>query len=335
MNLTDIEKAVAQLSLSHQDLTKEFLRTLLEASGWEEKHIKEALIIFSARQAMKTSMSSVVSSGNGGKVTKEVNAGVNVSTTIETTETKQEVAPVKASDITFLRADGSEEGQLHVEEVAEKRVKEEGTVFVPPVTAPSYEMIKTETTLDKESDEVSETVLVSEEDNKILEPITKDEPESLIVQKENIEQNNSWKEIPDNLPLIPFESAPHVWSFGRYKNTFYGKQTEDTAEKVPKVVVFAPQSVADVVKVAAIIPQEQNVNTKQVETIVADVHTVAENQKTKDIESPLPVPHTDNEAIDFEKTPITKGDESLVVLASVMLLAIMLLLGYMYGKGRL
>jgi hypothetical protein len=39
--------------------------------------------------------------------------------------------------------------------------------------------------------------------------------------------------------------------------------------------------------------------------------------------------------IDFEKTPISKGEESLVVLAGIMLLAIMLILGYMYGNGRL
>jgi hypothetical protein len=48
----------------------------------------------------------------------------------------------------------------------------------------------------------------------------------------------------------------------------------------------------------------------------------------------LPVtPH--EEEIVAEAVPMTKGDESLVMLAGVMLVAILLILGYMYSNGRL
>jgi cytochrome c-type biogenesis protein CcmH/NrfG len=43
--------------------------------------------------------------------------------------------------------------------------------------------------------------------------------------------------IPDNLPLLPFESSPHVWSFSKYKDTFHGEvmphSVEELSQKKP------------------------------------------------------------------------------------------------------
>ncbi len=54
-------------------------------------------------------------------------------------------------------------------------------------------------------------------------------------------------------------------------------------------------------------------------------------------EKPKPkvVPIKVEEDVVLEKIPLTKGDESLVFLAGVMLLVIILILGYMYSNGRL
>jgi hypothetical protein len=48
-----------------------------------------------------------------------------------------------------------------------------------------------------------------------------------------------------------------------------------------------------------------------------------------------PILKINDEEILLEKTPMTKGDESLVFLASTMLFVIIIILGYMYSNGRL
>ena len=63
---------------------------------------------------------------------------------------------------------------------------------------------------------------------------------------------------------------------------------------------------------------------------------VKNNDFQKDIpKKPLPGSVYEEEQITLEKSPMTRGDESLVFLAGAMLLAIILILGYMYSNGRL
>lgn len=94
-------------------------------------------------------------------------------------------------------------------------------------------------------------------------------------------------EPPHNLPLRPFETTPHIWSFARYKDVFHG---DVMPQKKVKVIQSKP----------TLVPVFVPVNTSQTDVI-----------------------------------PLDKKDESLVVLASLCLLIILLLLGYMYSNGRI
>jgi hypothetical protein len=69
--------------------------------------------------------------------------------------------------------------------------------------------------------------------------------------------------------------------------------------------------------------------------VSAPVPVVTERPTPLVVSQPIPHKKEPEVEIDYEKTPISTGEESLVVLAGIMLLAIMLILGYMYGNGRL
>jgi hypothetical protein len=114
-----------------------------------------------------------------------------------------------------------------------------------------------------------------------------EEPQSLIVPSVRPMFPKEEVEPPENLPLRPFETTPHVWSFAQYKDIFHG---DVMPQKEVKVVEKPPIVVPVFVPVAA--------------------------------------PHTNS-------IPLDKKDESLVALASVCLLVILLLLGYMYSNGRI
>lgn len=299
MNLTDIEKAVVELSFRHPGLTKEFLRTLLEASGWEEKHIKEAQIIYAAHLA------------TAAPIRKEQ-------------EVLKEDLPVssisvdsasKVDDMTFLRSDGTEEGELHIEEpkdVEKRELKEKKLVHSlveevdeEKIPAPAQELVA------EEIEEIEEKNEVKEKEDLVVEE------ESLVKEDAFLRQEKSqvWSELPDNLPLVPFESAPHVWSFGRYKDTFYNepKVEEKKTEAVTTTTTY--------------VEEKKEASTPAV--------IVKEIPQVPFVSQSIPPKKEPEIEIDFEKIPISRGEESLVVLAGIMLLAIMLILGYMYGNGRL
>ncbi len=311
MNLTDIEKAVVELSIRHPSLTKEFLRTLLEASGWEEKHIKEAQIIFAAHTS--------VSSPNATVTTEKVEhpvAGEHPTTPAYSQVTNSS----NSNDITFLRSDGEEEGELHIDESqnVEKREDSEQKVahsateenVEETVSTRVEQVVPEEKTEERESKKSEEVTFESNTHQSV-------EEQSLIREIKTVRQEKSqtWSELPDNLPLVPFESAPHVWSFGRYKDTF-----------------FAESKVEDK-KVESVNTSDAYVQEKKEVPPLAP--TVTEISKPTVISQPPSSKNGTKVEIDFEKTPISKGEESLVVLAGIMLLAIMLILGYMYGNGRL
>lgn len=127
-------------------------------------------------------------------------------------------------------------------------------------------------------------------------------PVSLVnTQEVKISDRQIKLELPENLPLMPFEGSPHVWSLSDYKNIFHrDKKTEEELDKnSSKVVQVAQQAI--------------------------------ENEQVKK-EGGTSDP---NEEIVIERTPLNKSDESLVFLAGVMLFFIILILGYMYSNGRL
>lgn len=298
MSLTDIEKAVVELSSRHPGLTKEFLRTLLEASGWEEKHIKEAQIILSARLAMSKNEAVVAQA---------------LPQLVTTPSTPKE-------DITFFRPDGTEEGKLIVPENVSQKREEEKVVTHKQVEAMYQETQPPVQNLVE--DETQRKGKSKEDIAREREELSKKEADSYLPEesliREIVEQprDRSSVELPENLPLVPFESSPHVWSFGRYKDTFHRDEnvkmeTKESASIVSLQIEKPTEALTEKVMLSNALPTS---------TSSPSVSTTKNEESVE---------------VDFEKTPITKGDESLVVLAGVMLLAIMLILGYMYSNGRL
>lgn len=109
-------------------------------------------------------------------------------------------------------------------------------------------------------------------------------------------------ELPHNLPLRPFETSDHVWPFSRYRDVFYGEQELKVEEPEPVQEQKQP------------VPLE----TKKEENVPVQPKPVASEPE-----------------VELIPVPLSKGDEGLVFLACIMLIAVLFLLGYMYSNGRL
>jgi hypothetical protein len=319
MTLSEIETILEELAVRHHNLNTELLTTLLTASGWEEKNVKEALTLFKQRESAKQATAQ----------TSVLPVVIQASAVVPVVENKDE--------ITFYQPDGSEEKEL-VGFVDIPSVKRKETTYIPkevaeevppapivskipePVVAPfpkepelKKEAILQEIPLQKIREveslvgERKEDSVVNErsKDERVIVPpqatiFKEPEPQSLVVSPSPLKERSKTKEseIPADLPLLPFESSPHVWSFSRYKNVFHG---------------------------------DDSTTLMKVEPVRKEIPFYVEPQK------PLVIVNkkVDDEEISVEKIPLTRGDESLVFLAGVMLLVIMLILGYMYGNGRL
>lgn len=147
--------------------------------------------------------------------------------------------------------------------------------------------------------DVPEVVHVEQQ---ITEP-AQEEPQSRIPETLPEEIATSKKEapeIPDELPLRPFEGSPHVWSFSKYKAMFFG---DDAPQSEPPVVTPPTPQVAEPVTV------------HREEVVHQHVHVT------------VPVV--------FKPEPLSQKDKQLVITASVLLLVILLMLWYMYSQGRI
>ncbi len=316
MTLSEIETILADLSNRHTNLDKELLTTILLSAGWEEKSIKEALILFAQFKKRKEviATSSVVKSPTPVVVPLPLVPKV---VTLSTSVVKE--------DITFYKTDGEEEGELHVFEETKLPPQKEIPVAVPvkevevtPVEQAPVLAIEEPTTPVPIVTEVLmpevKTIVVTQEvvaTEPILQAVEEEvtllgedrrqkDKESLITHEEIVAvvpRVVREEKIPENLPLLPFESSPHVWSFSRYKDVFHGEVMPDKIEPEYHQVSITPLES---------LPQKH---------VVHDVSLEDE--------------------IVVEKIPLNKEDESLVFLAGVMLLGIILILGYMYSHGRL
>lgn len=319
MTLSEIETILEQLVVRHQNLNTVLLTTLLSSAGWEEKTIKEAVVLFTQRKPVAQNTNGITQPQVGSPVPlKQVVAEV--------------VDPTKKEEpLTFLQPDGSEEGILPVfsneivkrdepQKIERKNVDEQtkGQVVIKkeepglqndlveevkpavvslekeqlaPVSAPIVEVLKIEPVVEQ---------VVTHTQSK------ERELESLIIHDEVPLRRSQERsiEIPGNLPLLPFESSPHVWSFSKYKDIFHKE---------------APHK--EEVQLITVMPREE----KSSETIPVKVSKEVVSSTSKVLD----------EEVSLEKIPLTKGDESLVFLAGVMLFAIILILGYMYSNGRL
>ncbi|MEZ0208549.1 MAG: hypothetical protein ACAH17_00025 [Candidatus Paceibacterota bacterium] len=132
------------------------------------------------------------------------------------------------------------------------------------------------------------------------------EPQSL-TQSTEVVVGARRDELPHDLPLRPFETSDHIWPFSRYKDVFYGEAESEKQETKPTLpVVIAKEVVLPVEIKAAPAP------------VIREV--------------PAPTPVSKQEPLPLDSGT---GEDKLVLVASVMLLAVLLILGYMYSNGRL
>ncbi len=239
------------------------------------------------------------------------------------------------SEITFYQQDGSEEGELKVfadvpiEKRNLNRVEKKSEIAPPPDVMHDPSQVVVEVAVPP-SEPKLEPVVAAVEVHKITEPLVEvpaplppkpqpvpepvpvvhviptTEPQSLIMHEEVTERRMPEKttEIPSNLPLLPFESSPHIWSFSKYKDVFHGGTP---APEEIKVITVMPEEKATTSSMFSPVPQQE----KRVISVVRDEEVV------------------------IEQIPLRKDDKPLVFLAMTMLLAIILILGYMYSNGRL
>ncbi len=324
MTLSEIEIILEQLVSRHKNLTVELLTTLLTASGWEEKTIKEALVLFTHRKQKSEVVTSHV-----------------VSPQIPTVSTQSKENAVASSPeenhITFYQPDGSEEGRL-IPPLESGVVKKESLLIdkktiLEPSTESLNNKVPQESVLKIEEPDIPlpEVVLPTKEEQVVIlkdvepeelnqpsldkEPplgISTDsnkDPVSLITSVDIPQRTFGEKkvEIPNNLPLLPFESSPHVWSFSKYKDTFHSEARDKENKEEIQVITVMPRTV---------------------EKLVAPSSFLEKNEKSPD------TTYQDKEVV-LEKIPLNRQDQSLVFLAGIMLLVIILILGYMYSNGRL
>lgn len=268
MTLSEIETILEQLVVRHPNLDTILLTTLLSSAGWEEKRIKEATVLFSQR--------------------KQIVQNIHV-------PLKQNVAAEVQQQPAIATVDSVKKEESEPQKELIKEVKQ-GVVLLEKeetilVQAPVVEALKVE--------QVVEQVLAAI-------PSKEKEPESLIVHEEISMRRNQERdvEIPGNLPLLPFESSPHIWSFSKYKDMFH----KDTPYK-------------EEIQLITVMPQEEK--SSQQSSVKVSSEAITTTSKVFD------------EEVSLVKSPMTKGDESLVFLAGMMLFVIILILGYMYSNGRL
>lgn len=325
MTLSEIETTLGELAARHPDLNEKMLNTLLLSAGWEERKLKEALMLF--KQNTFTQKGSLPETKTATPTLTQPSIFVppliadiaapekNSSSATEAVVLSPEVVQEEAV-ITFYHPDGSEEGDLNnVAEiplpVVETKVvtekftqisempaghddehKEEVTILTPGQDVvrdiQDYEHTLVDDFTGPRETSSAEVVVASTAQASQLS-VTPSVSVQRLQQKE--------QEIPANLPLLPFESSPHVWSFSRYKDVFHGEVMADPV----------------------------TVHSTETKTETALVQPVAETE----------VPLVPLEEVIVEKVPMDKQDESLVVLAAFMLLVIILILGYMYSNGRL
>ncbi len=324
MTLSEIEIILEQLVSRHKNLTVELLTTLLTASGWEEKTIKEALVLFTHRKQKSDVATSHV-------VSPQI-------PTVSTQSKENAVAPSpEENHITFYQPVGSEEGRL-ISPLESSVVKKE-SLLVDKKTILESSSEGLNNTVSKESvlkieefaPPLSKIVLPTKEKQAIIlkdlvpkelnqpnldkEPplgIATDsnkDPVSLITSEDIPHRTFGEKkvEIPNNLPLLPFESSPHVWSFSKYKDTFHSEPKDKENKEEIQVITVMPRTVEKLVNPASFLEK---------------------NEKSPD------TTYQDKE-VALEKVPLNRQDQSLVFLAGIMLLVIILILGYMYSNGRL
>ena len=338
MTLSEIETTLEALAIRHPNLDITLLTTLLYSSGWDEKTIKEAQVLFAQRKSDNSTAVTKQERMSKGQISDsvphEIVSDISTVPIVPAVLVATEVVPKE--EITFYQPDGSEEGMLHAfrdEDVPKKEEKIKASEEIPKKIEEPVDSTQTTTQNVSVPEHITETipVVVPEKIVEVLspkaspnsvvdtpaskmplvtlqvqpEPVTK-EPESLIIHEDipDTRPGDKVVEIPGNLPLLPFESSPHIWSFSHYKDIFHGGASEK-----------------EEIKVITVMPTEK----KQQESVYQQLIP----------EKPLIKKVMLNEEVTIEATPYSREDRSLVFLAGAMLFVIIMILGYMYSNGRL
>ncbi len=210
MKLYDIRIALKNLVRINKDLTKDRLTTLLEAAGWDEQDIKDAILMW------------------------ETNAYVDA----ETTSTGVEI--VEKEDITPSTNIAESATEIFAETALVKEV------IVPKEEKHIEEHI--ETPVKEVSAEESKSVIVPLpiQDNVLVEKQVKVEEKELPPSTfEHVSKMSSHDELPHNLPLRPYESSFTTVALNEYEKRFASHVNHhvETMQSHPNAPSVVPESI--------------------------------------------------------------------------------------------
>ncbi len=161
------------------------------------------------------------------------------------------------------------EAPIKIEEVPVPVVeKKEEVVIDKEVLLPDEEVLS-------RMSEVPHEQVIQKEEVKKTPKIEKKESESLVIEdekellleikeeREKLEKAKKEQELPEGLPLKPFESSKSVWPFSHYKSVFNGnvmgpKQKDEDKEKSPDNQSKKTVYVGNIVFAKAPISKEEN-----------------------------------------------------------------------------
>lgn len=222
MSISEIESILQSLRTRHPDLDEKMLEVLLLAGGWDSSIIRDTLLLFKTGQKNISSGVEKAATFNG-VVPSPVKAIVEKSeekienkdvVSAAVTINQEEVLPplVETNDLVYITNDGKEEGQL----VSDNKTPEEfRRKEDEPQKITSHVEVINDSLKDVSVNVVESTV--SDNQNK------KEKSTESLIHPVAVTERNKEVEIPGNLPLKPFESTPHVWSFSKYNDVFYGE----------------------------------------------------------------------------------------------------------------
>ena len=339
MTLSEIENTLAELVSRHPNLDIGLLQTLLLSAGWEDKNIQEALVLFRKKgtgglsrtqevheeglqKAIQTPPPQIVSEKLQEEITfyqpdgreeGQLHSFADLPTTKENNveQNVKKAEPLQETPPPLLGVDtkGGTEGSLpqkidldlSLDEKKHDIQEEQVRVFVDEEAKEKPLETRFEN-VDLINVTTLEEIAAQSKEEKDMGEVRLEEPQSLIKHEEFLPKTSSQKvvAIPEDLPLLPFESSPHNWSFSHYKDVFHGGGVENS---------------------------NHTDNPEIIKKEIVSIRPTSVQVMSKVFKEPIEV--------DLERVPMDKKDESLVFLAGTMLLVIILILGYMYSNGRL
>lgn len=301
MTIAEIESTLRTLCIRHQNLDDELLTTLLTAGGWEDKIIKDALSLYrSSPDKYKPSQEALaLFTKQQGVVVNKIEAVPPVvavpSESLHVAQTSDQVVSQitaqvpTSSDMVYYTGTGEEEKEIPIviESVEIKKDAEE----------PLVKMVTESHIQDTETGQLSAVLQDNLAASLSKQVIVNNDPQSLITPP--LEQRAYVQsEPPANLPLKPFESAPHVWPFSKYKEVFHGE-------------VMTP------------LPADERALVNEIKT------------STQEVPAQTPAVPLLAKKVKIKRTGFDGEDEGLIFLTATTLLIILLLLAYMYSNGRI